>query len=183
MLDLAFAVLCAAVAIGAGLALATLREVQAKPPHRAISFVHGILGAASLLVLIAALRQGPPRTGMGLSGFGVIGAGLLGIAFALGLALFAAGRHRRPAGALVGAHASVAIAAFVVLLSLVALSTSAPPVSQKGARTRDSTTERDMGMVGAVRSGFSRRTWLSLRPGIEPGMNSVHSGDRPSRSQ
>ena len=128
MLDLAFAVLCAAVAIGAGLALATVRGAQAKPPHRAIPFVHGILGAVSLLVLIAALREGPPRTGMGLSGFGVIGAGLLALAFALGLALFASGRHRRPAGALVGAHVSLAIAAFVVLLSLIALSPGGPPV-------------------------------------------------------
>jgi hypothetical protein len=127
MLALAFWILCAAVVIGAGLAFLHLRGSPAKPP-RAIRFVHGILGGAGLLALIAALRRGLPRTGLGLSGFGTIAAGLLGIAFALGLALFAARRRRRPAGALVGAHASLAIAGFVILLSLIALSPSGPPV-------------------------------------------------------
>lgn len=127
MLDLAFWVLCAAVAIGSGLAIAYLRGPQAKPPPRFIAFAHGLLGGASLVALIAALRSGLPQTGMGLSGFGVIAAGLLALAFAFGLMLFLSGRRRRPAGALVGAHASLAIAGFVVLLSLVALAPSLPP--------------------------------------------------------
>ncbi len=127
MLDLAFWVLCAAVAIGGGLAIAYLRGPQATSPHRLIAFAHGLLGGVSLVVLIAALRQGIPQTGPGLSGFGVIGAGLLALAFAFGLALFLSGRRRRPAGALVGVHASVAIAGFVVLLALVALAPSLPP--------------------------------------------------------
>lgn len=128
MLDLAFAVLGAAVAIGAGLAVAYLRGPEAKPPHRLIPFGHGILGGVGLLALIAALRHRVPPSGMGLSGFGPIAAGLLGLAFALGLALFLAGRRRRPAGALVGAHASLAIAGFVVLLSLLALSPGGAPL-------------------------------------------------------
>lgn len=128
MLALASWVLGAAAAIGAGLALALLRGARAKPPPRAIASVHGILGGAGLVALVAALRDGLPKTGMGLSGFGAIGAGLLGIAFALGLALFAAGRHRRPPGALVGVHASLAIAGFVMVLAILALSPSGLPL-------------------------------------------------------
>lgn len=127
MLDLAFWMLCAAVLVGAGLAVAYMRGAQAKSPHPLIAFAHGLLGGASLLVLIAALRRGLPQTGMGLSGFGAMAAGLLALAFAFGLALFLSGRRRRPAGALVGVHASLAIAGFVILLSLVALAPSLPP--------------------------------------------------------
>gem|GEM_PF-1541428 len=127
MLEFAFAILCAAVLIGAGLAVAFLRGPQAKPPHRAIPPVHGALGGAGLGALLVALRHGLPRTGMGTAGFGVIAAGLLGLAFALGLALGVARRYRRLPGALVGAHASLAIAGFVVLLTLIALSPGGPP--------------------------------------------------------
>ncbi len=126
MLDLAFLILCAAALIGGALAIAHMRGPQAKPPHRAVPLVHGILGGASFGVLIAALRRGLPQTGMGTSGFGVIAAGLLGLALVLGLALGLAWRYRRPPGALVGAHASLAIAGFVVLLTLIALSPSRP---------------------------------------------------------
>lgn len=122
MLDLAFLLLCAAVLVGLGLAVAYLRGPQAKPPPRALPFVHGTLGGASLAALIAALRQGLPPTGMGTSGFGMIGAGLLGLALAFGLALGLQGRYHRPPGAVVGVHASLAIAGFVVLLTLFALS-------------------------------------------------------------
>jgi hypothetical protein len=127
MLELAFAILCATVLIGAGLAVAFLRGPQAKPPPRAIPPVHGALGGAGLGALLVALRHGLPRTGMGTAGFGAIAAGLLGLAFALGLALGVARRYRRLPGALVGAHASLAIAGFVVLLTLIALSPGGPP--------------------------------------------------------
>ena len=113
--------------IGAGLAVAYMRGTQAKAPPRVLPFVLGFLGGISLLALIAALRRGLPSTGMGLSGFGPITAGLLGLAFVLGLALGLSWRWRRPPGALVGAHASLAIAGFVVLLTLIALSPSGPP--------------------------------------------------------
>jgi LPXTG-motif cell wall-anchored protein len=126
MLDLAFVILCAAVLIGSGLAIAYMRGPQAKPLHRIVPLVHGILGAASLGVLITALRRGLPQTGMGTSGFGVIAAGLLGLALMLGLALGLAWRRRRPPGALIGVHASLAIAGFVVLLTLIALSSGRP---------------------------------------------------------
>ncbi|HJU16577.1 MAG TPA: hypothetical protein VJ770_08895 [Stellaceae bacterium] len=129
MLTLSFAILCAAVPIGAGLAAAALRGAPAKPPPRLLPLVHGLLGAAGLAVLIAALHHGLPRTGMGTSGFGPVAAVLLGLAFVLGLALGALGRGRRPPGPLVGVHASLAIAGFVVLLALIALGPSGPTVN------------------------------------------------------
>jgi hypothetical protein len=73
-------------------------------------------------VLLLALARGLPPSQMGTGGFAPIAAGLLAAAFSLGLALaFLSWRRGRPGGALVGAHASFAIAGFVLLLALVAL--------------------------------------------------------------
>jgi hypothetical protein len=121
MLKSAFALLCAAVLIGAGLAVAYLRGPQAKPPHRIIALMHGLIGAAGLAVLLVTLRRGLPHTGMGTSGFGVISAALLGTAFVLGVALAVSWRSRRPPSAFIGFHASLAIAGFVMLLTVLAL--------------------------------------------------------------
>lgn len=125
MLFLAFALAGAAAAIGAGLAVAHLREAPTRPPPL-LALVHGALGGAGLAALVAALRGGLPRSGMGLSGFGPISAGLLGIAFAIGLALGLSARRRRPSGALIGVHAGLAVAGLVVLLALIALSAGGP---------------------------------------------------------
>jgi hypothetical protein len=122
MIDAAFYILSAALVIGAGLAIFYMRGAEAKPPHWIILLAHGGLGAAGLIVLLASLRRGLPATGMGISGFGPAAAGLFALALALGLMLAGASwRNRRPAGALVGAHATCAIAGFVVLLALIAL--------------------------------------------------------------
>jgi hypothetical protein len=122
MIDAAFYILSAALLIGAGLSIFYMRGAGAKPPHRIILLAHGGLGAAGLIVLLISLRRGLPNAGIGVSGFGNVAAGLLGLALALGLMLAGASwRNRRPAGALVGAHATCAIAGFVVLLALIAL--------------------------------------------------------------
>jgi hypothetical protein len=84
--------------------------------------VHGTLGAAGLAVLLFALNRGLPRSATGTTGFGPAAALLLGLALAAGLAIaFAAVRQRRPAGLLVAIHASLAVAGFVVLWTLVSL--------------------------------------------------------------
>jgi hypothetical protein len=120
MLRLAFALLCAAASLGAGLAVRYLRGPHAKPLPAAIPAAHGVLGAASLGALLLALLHGLPRTGMGTAGFAPIAAGLLALALAFGLTL-AWRRGRPPAPVLVATHASVAIAGLVILLALVAL--------------------------------------------------------------
>lgn len=122
MLTLAFALLCGAALFGAALAIRYLAGTGAKPPPAALPPVHGTLGAAGLAVLILALRRGLPESSLDTAGFGPIAAALLGSALALGLATApAAWRQRRPAGTLVGAHAGLAIAGLVMLLTLVAL--------------------------------------------------------------
>jgi LPXTG-motif cell wall-anchored protein len=66
------------------------------------------------------LRNGLPPSAMGTTGFVPAAAMLLGIALLLGLVI-GLRRRRRPPGALVAVHASVAIAGFVVLWAVVSL--------------------------------------------------------------
>lgn len=128
MLALAFWIACAAVAMGTVLAAVYIRGPQAP---WAVALVHGMLGAASLGLLLTALTAGLPRSGMGTASFGPIAAGLFALALALGLALgIGAWRRRRPPGVLVGAHAGLAIAGFVVLLALFALEPAASVLSR-----------------------------------------------------
>lgn len=122
MLDLAFGLLCAAALLGGALAALYLRGPRAKRPTASLPAAHGVLGAAALAALTLALRRGVPETAMGLSGFGRTAAGLLIAALLFGLLLARATWHgRRPNELLVGTHAGLAIAGFVLVLALVAL--------------------------------------------------------------
>ena len=122
MLGLAFGLLCVAAAIGCGLALRYLRAPRPKAVAAAIPIAHGAIGAASFAALLLALRRGLPPPAMGTAGFGVAAAVLLALALGFGLLLaHAAWRRQRPAGLIVGTHAALAIAALVLLLTLVAL--------------------------------------------------------------
>ena len=122
MLDLAFGLLCAAALLGTGLAILYLKGASAKPPAVSVLVAHAALGAAALVVLVVALSRGLPQTGMGTTGFGRVAGVLLALALAVGLMLaHAARQRRRPSELLVGTHAGLAIAGFVVLLTLVAL--------------------------------------------------------------
>jgi hypothetical protein len=122
VLDLAFLMLCVAVLSGSALAVLYVRGARSRPAPKAVPPLHGALGAAGLLALLFALLRGLPPSHMGTGGFAPTAAALLGAAFCLGLAVaLLSWRKGRPAGALVGLHASLAIAGFVVLLALVAL--------------------------------------------------------------
>jgi formate-dependent nitrite reductase membrane component NrfD len=122
VIALSFGLLCAAMLIGSGLAIRFLRGPLGNPPPPALALCHGALGASSLAVLLAALRLGPPPRGMGTESFGRIAAALLAFALFLGLAfLWGSLRGKRPAETVVGAHALLAFAAFVVLLALIVL--------------------------------------------------------------
>lgn len=122
MLTLAFALLCGAAMLGAALAIRCLAGSPARPMPAALPPMHGLSGAAGLGALILALCHGLPESDLGIAGFGPIAVALLGSALAFGLAMIpAAWRRRRPAGTLVAAHAGLAIAGLVVLLTLVAL--------------------------------------------------------------
>jgi hypothetical protein len=121
MLVAAFWVLCAASALGAGFAALYLTGKGRRPPAAAQA-LHAALGAASLALLVLALRRGLAPTGMGTVGFAPTAAGLLALTMHAGHAIAAAAwRRRRPAEILVGTHATLAIAALALLLAVVAL--------------------------------------------------------------
>lgn len=119
-MTLAFTILVLGALLGAGLALPYLRGKQARRAPWPVAALHGVLGPAGFLVLLAALWQGNVPRAVGTAGFGPVSAVLLGIAFVLGVTIAAAAlRRRRPAATLVAAHASVAIAGLVVLWALL----------------------------------------------------------------
>lgn len=127
MLDVAFALLAFAAALGAFLAL--LREGDALRAvakalsryGRGLGLIHGGLGGTGLLVLLAALYVGAIRPAAGVAGFDVIAAWLLGIAFIFGVSILTTLRAGRSPSALIAIHAALAISGVVVLMALVVL--------------------------------------------------------------
>jgi hypothetical protein len=121
MLEAALFVLVFALALGATAAVLSLRARGAPGPG-AVALAHAGLALGGYALLLAALR-GPARGAQsGTSSFGAIAAALLTIAVLLGLALLRQRlKRRRLPGALVGIHASVAIAGFVVLMAYAML--------------------------------------------------------------
>jgi hypothetical protein len=128
MLNVAFGFLAIAASLGAYLAVGFMRAGRAGKPAsgdvpaglRGLGLIHGSLGGAGLLVLLAALRAGVVRPAVGFAGFGQVSAWLLGIALVLGLAILGMAQARRGrVSLLLAAHATLAIAGVVVLLALV----------------------------------------------------------------
>lgn len=121
MLGLSTLLLALAVLVGSWIAIASLRHVA--PPKLAAALLHGLLALAGIALLLLALA-GPERgQAAGAGSFGLVAAVILGLATIPGLLLFAQHlRNRRLAGGLIGLHASLAIAGFVVLLTYWLLS-------------------------------------------------------------
>lgn len=120
MLLLAFWVLAAAVGLGAALALLHIRPSRGSAPWQ-LGAIHGTLGAVGLVLLVLALR-GPPRgTIYGIAPFGVVAAILFALALLAGLLVLRSLRRGRHPVTLIGAHAMIAISAFVVLAAYVAI--------------------------------------------------------------
>jgi len=119
MLNAAFAALAVAVLFGSLLAVAYLRETAAPPPWP-VGALHGLIAVGGLALLTLALR-GPSRgVEQGTGTFGIIAAALLALAALAGLAQLALRlRGRRLPGGLIGAHATLAIGGFVILLVYV----------------------------------------------------------------
>ena len=121
-MEIAFTILCVAVAIGLGLGIHHLRGPAAGRPPRFIPPVHGVVGAAGLALLLLALRRGVPPSAEGTAGFAPAAAMLFALALLIGLVMAAlTWRGRRPPGVVVAVHAGAAIAGFVVLWTVVSL--------------------------------------------------------------
>jgi hypothetical protein len=109
------------VALGVTLALLYIRGASTRRP--VVGAIHGLTGAAALGLLILALqRQGQDfqlrADAMGVGYFGIFAAVLFSIALTLGLLIpLLARRLPNVAGAMIAAHASVAITAFVLFLA------------------------------------------------------------------
>ena len=89
---------------------------------RIAGFVHGLVGAAGLLLLVVALQG--PRHGdaTGVGSFGTMAAVLFGIALVLGVAITLSHRRApRLAPVVIATHASVAIAGYVLFLAWASL--------------------------------------------------------------
>ena len=119
MLNAAFILLSLAVLLGCVLAVLHLREGAAPPPWP-LGALHGLIGVIGFGILALALR-GPPRgVAQGVGPFGMIAALLLAPAAMIGLMQLAARLcQRRFSGALIGAHATLAVGGFVILLVYV----------------------------------------------------------------
>jgi hypothetical protein len=121
MLGVSVFILVLAVALGATAAVLSLNARGAPGPF-AVALAHAVLALGGYALLLAALG-GPVRGAQsGTSSFGAIAALFFGIAVLLGLALLRQRlKGRRLPGALVGIHASVAVAGFVILMAYAML--------------------------------------------------------------
>ena len=113
-------VLCAAV-LG-GLGLIALSQVAAGYVRmRWPGVLHGSVGIAGFVLLVAGL--GGPARGVqqGAGSFGTVAAWLVGAAVVLGLIVFAARIRRRPPSMLaIGVHATLAVGGLVMLAAYIA---------------------------------------------------------------
>ena len=120
MLALATIVIGLALVIGAAAAITWLRR-EGRPPGW-LGGAHGVVAMAGLGLLVVALPGARRGAATGTQSFGIIAAVLLMTAALVGLAMLATHvlKHR-VAGALVGIHATLAIAGFVILAVYAAL--------------------------------------------------------------
>jgi hypothetical protein len=120
MLHAAFYLLAAAVVFGALLAVLHFVKAGTGLPPWPLAALHALLALGGFGLLLLAL-QGPPRgAGQGTASFGLIAAALFAMAALLGGGLLAARLRRRPPGTtLIGIHATLAVAGFVILTAYV----------------------------------------------------------------
>ena len=115
MLTAAVALLSLAVVLGATLAVLYLRRGNGTPSPWRLAAVHGLLGVGGFCCLVLAAR-GPPRgVEQGVGSFGAISATLFGLAAVAGGIILVKHLAKRRAGTLIGLHATLAIAGFVIL--------------------------------------------------------------------
>ena len=120
MFQFVFYILSAALLLGLTLSLFYLGIVRVRLWW--LAAVHGTLGAAGFGALIFAWNGRAQDVARGVEGFGKLAAILAGVTLAIGVTilLLPTFGHRRP-NWVIGAHATMGIAAYVFLLAYVAL--------------------------------------------------------------
>jgi hypothetical protein len=117
---ISIAAIIAACAAALGTYLAVRHGRPGPRPGWRPAALHGGLGLAAFVVLLAGLRGPAPRTGTGSGQFGLDAALLFGLALLSGLFPIAARLRRRPVSGLVlGLHATFAVMGLVVLLAFL----------------------------------------------------------------
>ena len=107
------AILFAIAAVG-GLTMAYIHFSRATHPPIPLALVHGLFGAAGLVVLLIALMQ------TGVAGLGALALGIIVVAALGGFYLFSLHLRKRPLpSAVVLIHGAVAATGFVVLLAAI----------------------------------------------------------------
>lgn len=120
MLNAAFSCLAVAVVLGALLAVLHFAKAGTGLPPWPLAVLHALLALGGFGLLLIAL-QGPPRgAGQGMASFGLIAAALFVLAALVGGGLLAGRLRQRPPGTtLIGIHATIAVAGFVILMAYV----------------------------------------------------------------
>lgn len=120
MLNAAFYVLAIAVILGALLAVVHFVKAGTGLPPWPLAALHALTALGGFGLLLIAL-QGPPRgAGQGTAAFGIIAAALFVVAALVGSGLLAGRLRNRPPGTtLIGIHATIAVAGFVILTAYV----------------------------------------------------------------
>ncbi len=120
MLNAAFYLLIAAVVLGALLAVLHFARAGRSLPPWPLAALHALAALGGFGLLLFAL-QGPPRgAAQGTASFGIIAAALFLVAAMVGGGLLAGRLRQRPPGTtLVGIHATLAVAGFVILTAYV----------------------------------------------------------------
>ena len=115
MLTLATITLGVALILGGGAAIPRLGRNE-RPPPWWLATAHGGVALGGLALLLVVLPGAQRGAAAGAQSFGLIAAILLGAAAFLGLTMLALHwRKRRITGLLVGVHATLAVAGFVIL--------------------------------------------------------------------
>lgn len=116
---LAIAVLLLGVAVLAGTALVIVALCwPVRRPSPALAILHGVLALIGYGLLLVALRGRPPGIAAGTEGFGTAAAILLLLAIAFGLvSVVLHWRRVRVPGFWMGAHATIAITGYVILIA------------------------------------------------------------------
>ena len=102
------------------MAIQYLHTEGTKPPPWPLALLHALFALGGLGCLFFALRGPPPGLDRGTGSFGIIAATLIVMAALVsGLMLAARTLKKRPAGILVGIHATLAVGGFVILVVYV----------------------------------------------------------------
>jgi hypothetical protein len=116
----AFIIIAIAVLLGAALGgLHVQTEGRAAPPWL-LAALHGLLGISGLGCLIFALCGPARRLDQATGSFGIISVALIALAALLGVSFMVTRQRKgRPAGILIGIHATLAVSGFVILAAYV----------------------------------------------------------------